>query len=427
MSSLAPLLPAAVPSATLLSLLPFATGVLAVSAASLTAFGLRQRRYEGWRWWVAAMWLTTLGAAVAWLWPGAIGASLGGLLLMQWPVLTLVGLRRFHPRQAMPGSERQDWAVLAVATLACAVGPAADPALGSGLALAAAFAVHGYAASAIFLGPGGREFTPVQGLGGVMALAALAGLMGLPWLSPFTAAEPATAGALAGMTLSTRLLAELLPAQAAAAALGAVVMAFTALVLVCERTERQLRDSRRRLRTLANQDTLTQMPNRRHFLELADQALLQDEPGTAVLVTFDVDRFKQINDLFGHAAGDRALCLVGSAMLESLRAHDVPGRQGGDEFVLLLRRATPRDAIGVASRIVSKVQRRAPGQQLPTLSLSFGLVQVGFGEGIHAALRRADQAMYEAKRQGRSCAVAAAGNEEEPVFAESERLGLTAA
>ncbi|MDP3226126.1 MAG: GGDEF domain-containing protein, partial [Rubrivivax sp.] len=127
------------------------------------------------------------------------------------------------------------------------------------------------------------------------------------------------------------------------------------------------------------------------------------------------------------AAGDRALCLVSQSMLENLRAHDVPGRQGGDEFVLLLRRTTPRDAVGVAARIVAEVQRRAPGHQLPTLSLSFGVVQIAFGEGIASALRRADQAMYEAKRQGRSRVVTAGGNEEEPVFAESQRLGLLAA
>ena len=83
--------------------------------------------------------------------------------------------------------------------------------------------------------------------------------------------------------------------------------------------------------------------------------------------------------------------------------------------------------MGVAARIVAEVQRRAPQNQLPTLSLSFGVVQIGFGEGMDAALRRADQAMYEAKRQGRSRAVSAAGNEDQPVFAESQRLGLLAA
>jgi GGDEF domain-containing protein len=72
------------------------------------------------------------------------------------------------------------------------------------------------------------------------------------------------------------------------------------------------------------------------------------------------------------------------------------------------------------------VQRRAPARQLPTLSLSVGIVQVGFGESVGAALRRADQALYEAKRQGRGRAVTAQGQEESPVFGESRPMGLAA-
>ena len=389
-------------------ILYFAALALAVASAALTAFGMRQPRYEGWRWWVVALWLTTLGAAIGAFWGGSMGTAVADMLLLQWPVLTLIGLRRFHPRQALAGSERLDWAMLTLALLVSAVA-AVDAVAGltgsqgPWLAAACSMALHLYAAAVLCLGPGGRDFAPVRSLGVCLALVALA-----PAFAALTQAE----------LLSTLL------ARTVAAVLGAVVMAFVAITLVCERTERQLRDSRRRLRVLANQDTLTQMPNRRHFQELANEALLQDEPGTAVLLNFDVDHFKQINDLFGHAAGDRALCLVSTAMLDNLRVQDVPGRQGGDEFVLLLRRATTAHAMGVAARIVAEVQRRAPSQQLPTLTLSFGMVQIGFGEGIHAAMRRADQAMYEAKRQGRSRAVAAAGNEERPVFSESQRLGL---
>jgi len=399
--------------------LVFSAAALAAASASLTAFGRRRQRYGGWGFWVAAMWLTTAGAAVSAVSAfvpqagsgplsglSAVGTALAGLLLMLWPVFTLVGLRRFHPRQALPGHEHWDWGVLAAAATVAVGAGWLVPDDSAWVATACGMAVLLYAASLLFMGPGGREFKPVQGLGAVMVLVALA---------------PAATALLASGPLQP------LPVRVAAAALGAVVLAFMALTLVCERTERQLRDSRRRLRVLANLDTLTQVPNRRHFQELADQALNQDEPGTCVLLHFDIDHFKRINDLFGHAAGDRALRLVSSAMLESLRAHDVAGRQGGDEFVLLLRRTRPRDAVGVAARIVAEVQRRAPGQQLPTLSLSFGVVQIGFGEGINAALRRADQAMYEAKRQGRSRVVTAAGDEERPVFAESQRLGLMAA
>ena len=380
----------------------FAASTLAVASVSLSVFGERQKRYDGWRWWMWAMWVTTLGAALAALWQGPVGAKVAGLLLMQWPVLTLIGLRRFHPRQALPGSATRDGVVLVLASLLVLAVSLAGPE-GAWPALVFSVAVPLYAAAKMFSGAAGREGTPVRYLGGTLAALAVAQLA----LAGTGAAQP-----------------NALVAQTVSAALGAVVLAIVAITLVCERTERQLRDSRRRLRVLANVDTLTQVPNRRHFQDLAEHALQQDEPGTAVLLNFDIDHFKRINDLFGHAAGDRALCMVSNAMLEHLRPHDVPGRQGGDEFALLLRRASLKHGLAVAARIVSEVQRRAPSQQLPTLTLSFGLVQMGFGEGIQAAMRRADQAMFEAKRQGRSRAVAASGDEDEPVFAQSQRLGL---
>ncbi len=390
----------------LVPLQAFAAAALAVVAASLTAFGLRQRRYGGWTFWVTAAWLGALGAALLALLPARLGAALASVLLLQWPLLALMGLRRFHPRQALPGYPHVDTAVLVLCTLLSLTASLTNSAVLTWLPGAAHLLAHLYAATLLFMGPSERDFIPAQTLAATMALVALA-----PGLAQLV-------GAGADMALTLR---------AGAAALGLVVLAVVSITLVCERTERQLRDSRRRLRTLANLDSLTQVPNRRHFAELADQALRNDEPGTAVLLIFDVDHFKQINDLFGHAAGDRALTLVSAAMLDHLRAQDVPGRQGGDEFVLLLRRTTPKDAISVAARIVAEVQKRAPAQHLPTLTLSFGVVQINLGESILGAMRRADQAMYEAKRQGRSRAVAAEGNEREPVFSESQRLGLTPA
>jgi diguanylate cyclase len=390
----------------LVPLQAFAAAALAVVAASLTAFGLRQRRYGGWGLWVAATWLSALGAALLALLPQRVGAALASVLLLQWPLLALMGLRLFHPRQALPGHRHVDTAVLVLCTLASLTASLVDSAVLAWAPGAAHLVAHLYAAALLFMGPSERDFAPAQTLAATMALVALA-----PGLAQLVGAGPDTA-----LTL-----------RAGAAALGLVVLAVVSITLVCERTERQLRDSRRRLRTLANLDSLTQVPNRRHFAELADQALRNDEPGTAVLLIFDVDHFKQINDLFGHAAGDRALTLVSAAMLDHLRAHDVPGRQGGDEFVLLLRRTTPKDAFSVAARIVAEVQKRAPTQHLPTLTLSFGVVQINLGESILSAMRRADQAMYEAKRQGRSRAVAAEGDERRPVFSESQRLGLTPA
>jgi diguanylate cyclase (GGDEF)-like protein len=379
--------------------------LLALVALATTAFGLRQRRYDGWHWWTTALWQGAAAVALAAATLHEQGAlvPLAVAALLPAPLLALQGLRRFHPRQALAWHARADAGVALLAAALLGLAAALPEPLAHPLAAATVLGLHGYVAAVLLLGPGGRDFVPVQvlaltvGLAGALPLAAV--LVGMPVLA----------------------------AQAAALALVLPVLAFVGVALVCERTERQLRDSRRRLRVLAHLDSLTQLPNRRHFEALAESALAQDEPGTAALLHIDVDHFKRINDLFGHAAGDRALQLVSQAMLEALRANDIPGRQGGDEFVLLLRRTTPAQAMSVAQRITTEVQRRAPLRQLPTVSLSVGVVQVAFGEGVAAALRRADQALYEAKRQGRSCAVTAEGDEDTPVFGVSRPMGLQAA
>jgi diguanylate cyclase len=402
------------PSATEVPL--FAAAALAAAAGSVTAFGLHRPRYAGWAWWVAALWLTTLGTALSALAPGRWGAALAAPLLMQWPLVTLIGLRRFNARLPWPGRVQTDLWLLVAASAACSGGTLWLGAEAAWLLAGCGLVVHLYAAAVLFMAPADGDATPVQGLGATMALAAFA-----PGVAALMA-DSSTLPALPPSGDTPALVAA--TARALAAALSAIVLAFVALTLVCDRTERQLRESRRRLRHLANLDALTQVPNRRHFNELAQQALLHDEPGSAVVLLFDVDHFKQINDHLGHAAGDRALCLVSVSVQEHLRAVDVAGRYGGDEFALLLRRASTNDAMGVAARIVAEVQGRAELAQLPTLSLSFGLVQVRAGEALDAALRRADQALYEAKRQGRSRAVAALGDESQPVFSESRPLGL---
>lgn len=394
-------------------LLLFAAAVVAAAAALLAAFALTRRSYPGLRHWFGACAGVALGLLAAATWPGAAGTAVASVLLLQWPLVALLGLRRFHARHRWPLGPRTDRAVLTLAALAAGAGAFAPAPLGPALLGAAVLVTHLGVAGVILLGPPGRETLPLLGLGGLIALAAL-----LPALWTLLSQPPAALPGSAGTAL--------LP-QALAASLGALGLAFFATLLCVDRTERQLRESRRRLRALANLDALTQVPNRRHFDELAQAALRIDPPGSAVLLLFDVDHFKRINDELGHAAGDRALCLVAACVTEHLRAPDVGGRHGGDEFVLLLRRTDTRAAIGVAARIVCAVQARASEAGLPPLTLSFGLVQVGACEPLATALRRADQALYEAKRQGRSRAVAALGDEAQPVFSESQRLGLLAA
>ncbi len=443
------------------ALLATAATIAGTAALMLGACARRhgpQLHHGGLQWWALAPCAVAAGAALAALWPDAQVRLLAAMLLLAWPPLTLVGLRRFHARQRLPGHSQLDVALLAAAWAALSLAHWLEPAWLNQAAAAAAL-ILGLHVAAVVVGALGTRVSagtrmPRAARSSPGAAAVPAGVQGsvqhVVMPAPGSDVDPpapapllvlALTTALAGVGAAWPLLAALGPgpvagavsltddtllAQALAAALASVVSAFTVQWLLAERTERQLRDSRRRLRALANQDALTQVPNRRHFRDLASHALRHDTPGSAVLLIFDIDHFKRINDEGGHAAGDRALCLVSSCMVEHLRSVDVAGRHGGDEFVLLLRQAGTAEAMRVASRIVAAIQQRSPALQLPVLSLSFGMVQVGLAEPLDEALRRADQALYEAKRQGRSRAVAAQGDELEPVFSESRRLGLTA-
>ena len=381
----------------------------AVAALAITATS-RSQAQRGWEVWRLALWGVAGGIAL-----GTATASRPGLLvlaqalLLPWPVLALVGMRRFHARIDWPGRERHDWWVLAACLLALVLpglwaGDATGSVMGAVAAPAALLLVHLYAAALLVCTGTRPDARPMHLLGAVIGLAACA---------PMAAVLPGT---------DARSLFE---ASAVASALAAVAMAFIVTTLAFDRHERHLRASRRRLRALASIDPLTQVPNRRHFEELAAQALSHDPPASAVLMMFDLDHFKHINDRYGHAGGDRALRLVSRGVREVLRVQDVPCRHGGDEFALLLRHASVHDAMRVASRLVERVQSAAADAALPTLTLSFGMVQVRPGETLQQALERADQALYEAKRQGRARAVAAGGHGSEPRFTESRPLGLT--
>jgi diguanylate cyclase (GGDEF)-like protein len=218
---------------------------------------------------------------------------------------------------------------------------------------------------------------------------------------------------------------QLLLASGLVIVVSSMMMVYLALLLTNERTEANLHAMHRKLRFLADMDVLTRVPNRRHFHELAGRTLAATRPAHCALMMFDIDHFKRINDQLGHALGDEALRAVAQCVRDALRTQDVAGRLGGDEFAVLLPDTSVQDAMAVATRIVARLDERQIAPRQPRISLSFGVVQLHDDETVAEALRRADQGLYEAKRQGRSRAVIAFGLETQPVFSESRSLGLT--
>lgn len=121
------------------------------------------------------------------------------------------------------------------------------------------------------------------------------------------------------------------------------------------------------------------------------------------IALIDIDRFKAINDCAGHAAGDAALRDVVSAISVRLRPHDLIGRFGGDEFLLIFPHTTCSEAFNISSRIEQSVRELSiPGDVLP-LTISIGLTQAASAEIAGPLLARADKALYTAKNAGRNC------------------------
>jgi diguanylate cyclase (GGDEF)-like protein len=158
----------------------------------------------------------------------------------------------------------------------------------------------------------------------------------------------------------------------------------------------------RRHKRDAMTDSLTGLMNRRALFE--QHGTLPLPAHTGVLV-FDLDHFKDINDRFGHAMGDQVLMRFARALQDSLDPQDVAARIGGEEFVLVMRRATPDIAVLVAERVRARfsleVFESETGPQRYTVSAGVAYAE-NEGESFDAMLARADTALYGAKRAGRN-------------------------
>ncbi|MFN4121468.1 EAL domain-containing protein [Acidovorax sp.] len=163
--------------------------------------------------------------------------------------------------------------------------------------------------------------------------------------------------------------------------------------------------TRQRIHQLAFFDMLTGLPNRAMFCSSAERTLasLHSEGKPAALLFVDLDRFKQINDTLGHAAGDALLCEVAARLTQGLRALDLIGRLAGDEFVLLLSECPTRHAVQTAHRMLATIaQPMDIGGQSHVPHASIGIAMFpDDGDTIDTLLRHADQAMAQAKSDHR--------------------------
>ncbi|GGO65427.1 hypothetical protein GCM10010982_07210 [Bowmanella pacifica] len=159
----------------------------------------------------------------------------------------------------------------------------------------------------------------------------------------------------------------------------------------------------KQLRELALSDSLTKVASRQHFFEQAEQEVARAKryQQPISLLVFDIDRFKQINDQFGHTAGDNALVLVAEAIGKGLRQSDLLGRFGGDEFLLLLPATSLEKACETAERLRQALHAVKVENTRHFLSGSFGVVQLEADEDFQHAFERADAYLLKAKKAGR--------------------------
>jgi diguanylate cyclase (GGDEF)-like protein/PAS domain S-box-containing protein len=169
----------------------------------------------------------------------------------------------------------------------------------------------------------------------------------------------------------------------------------------------QLKLAERELERLARYDSLTGLANRLHFKERVELAILRHQRSSRpiALLYLDIDHFKQINDSFGHAAGDTVLCEFAQRLGESVRATDFAARLGGDEFVVLIEDIEESDAAEtVARKLIARMRECVgPNGQALSVTTSIGIAFCRRTVASPDALMQiADTALYEAKAAGRN-------------------------
>lgn len=175
---------------------------------------------------------------------------------------------------------------------------------------------------------------------------------------------------------------------------------------ISDRYQSMMRDLNEALKDASTKDALTGIGNRRMLMESlkAETARADRLERPLTLVLIDVDRFKSVNDAYGHEAGDKVLVRIANAIRSGVRDYDLCGRWGGEEFMVIMPEIVAAEGAGVVERMrlaITGVEMMAGGEPLQ-ISASFGIAERKPGESISDTINRADAALFEAKRNGRN-------------------------
>jgi len=199
------------------------------------------------------------------------------------------------------------------------------------------------------------------------------------------------------------------------------------------RTEAQdlLKLANKKIRKQAYTDELSGMGNRRAFYEQAEAeiklATLDGKPLTALMI--DIDYFKNFNDRFGHAVGDKAIQRLAAVILSIVRETDVQGRIGGEEFGIIIPNTGLKGAEDLAERIRSAVEafELCTGKETVKLTVSIGVAAFELdGDSLGSLMVRADEALYKAKHRGRNQVAIRALNNYGSAITEPDKMLLAA-
>lgn len=177
---------------------------------------------------------------------------------------------------------------------------------------------------------------------------------------------------------------------------------------LCE-TNYKLEKLNDELKDLSNRDPLTHLYNRRYFSEISNKFLslsLRNENDLSIII-LDIDKFKNINDTYGHNVGDKVIISLSNSLEKNIRESDVVARFGGEEFVILLNNTNLENSISIAEKIRKKIENIEilDGDNILKFTASFGVAEYDNKldyEKIEHTITRADNALYIAKENGRN-------------------------